>query len=295
MDLQQLKYILAVAEELHFNKAAKKVGISQPTLSMQIQKLEKELGEFLFERTNKSVKLTEAGEQFIPYARSALDTLKSGVEELKNRKDEISGTIKVGFIPTIGPYLLPKVLQQIKRKAPKLKIILHEDTTSIMLDQLKNGTYDLGLLALPIDEPQLVSQNLGHEEFFLAVSKKHPLSQKNAVQVQHLEQVDLLMLQEGHCFRDQALDFCASHQQNPRIIFEGSSLESVMNLIVTEEAATLVPAMALPYNSNSKLKFIPFKNPKPKREIGLLWRLMMPLSPSQKFFIHLLQDTLNNK
>lgn len=285
MDIQQLRYIIALSQELNFNRAAQRVGISQPTLSQQIQKLEDELGEALFERSTKSVRITPAGELFLPHAQAALDTLKAGVNELKEGQTGVAGTIRLAFIPTIGPYILPRVLKIIQKEAPKLKLKLFEETTSVLTENLKRAKFDLGLLALPIEDSGIAAQSFGREEFLLAVHAKHPLVARKFITVQDIAKEKLIMLQEGHCFRDQALEFCSMRRDNDQLVFEGSSLVSVLNLVAAGEGVTLVPKMVQQGSIPRDVKFIPFKGHKPSRELGLIWRMSSPLGRAEKFLI----------
>lgn len=296
MDLQQLRYIIALYEEKHFGRAAKKVGISQPTLSQQIKKLEDELQVILFERSKKQIRLTEAGKTFIPYALAAIKDLKQGIATLKNQSESLTDEIKLGFIPTIGPYLLPKILKEIKSKAPKLKLKLFEETTSVLLENLKAGKFDLGLVALPLLDPQISSQEIGSEEFLLAIPAKSALAKEHpkSISVNNVKKNQLLMLKEGHCFRDQSLDFCHISSGDPRLIFEGSSLTSVLNLVAAGEGITFVPKMAAKSHANQHIKYITFSGKKPKRSIGLIWRHTSALSHSQEFLLDSLTGTLKN-
>lgn len=292
MEIQQLRYIIALSQELNFNKAAQKVGISQPTLSQQIKKLEEELGEPLFERSPHEVRLTNAGRLFLPFARNALQNLKQGVDELKNTQSELSGTLSLAFIPTIGPYILPKVLKVLRKKAPKLKLKLYEETTSVLCENLKNGKFDLGLLALPLEDPSLVTKKLGTESFYLITSKKNPLSLKKTVTTHDVLGENLIMLKEGHCFRDQALDFCNLNERNFQLAFEGSSLVSVLNLVQAEEGVSFVPEMSLEHINKKNLTVLPFKGRTPKRDIGGIWRMTTPLNHTQKFVLSVIEEIL---
>jgi LysR family transcriptional regulator, hydrogen peroxide-inducible genes activator len=292
MELQQLRYIVALSKELNFVRAAKRVGITQPTLSQQIKKLEDELGQPLFERSPHNVRLTSQGQTFVSYAIKALDTLSEGEREIKESKNALKGKISIAFIPTIGPYILPPLLNKLKKKAPDLKLELFEETTSVLVDHLKSGKFDMGILALPIDDHSLVSKELGEEEFFVCVSKEHALAKKETINIKQMLDQDVLMLQEGHCFRDQALEFCSTHHANPHILFEGSSLVSVMNLAAANVGMTLVPKIAVNRSLYSSLKFIPFSKPKPTRKIGAIWRMTFLPNYAQRFVMEMVEDIL---
>lgn len=290
MDLQQIRYVVALAKEGSFQRAARSVGISQPTLSQQVKKLEDELGSPLFERSSHAVRLTVAGEKFIPFAMGALESLSAGSQMVRSEKNALDGLVKLGFIPTVGPYLLPVAIRKLQKQAPNLRLELFEETTSVLVESLKAGKCDLGLLALPVGDSALASRSLGAEEFYLAVSKKHPLASKKQIIASDLSDEPLLMLKEGHCFRDQALDFCRRGNASPQVTFEGSSLVSVMNLVASGDGITLVPKMTVDQTPHAGLKFIPFKDPKPMREIGICWRMTMPLTAVQRFVLDALGE-----
>ena len=289
MELHQLRYIVALSQERNFLRAAKRANITQPTLSHQIKKLEEEIGSPLFERSSHGVRLTKAGEKFIPYAIATLDNLEKGLTELQEERKDISGKISIGAIPTIGPYLLPNILINLKKKAPRLSLVLYEETTSTLLESLKAGKIDLAVLALPVSDAGIVSRSLGKEDFFLAVSKQHPLAKKKQVTAKILKEERLLILQEGHCFSDQALEYCKHSREDTQIIFQGSSLTSVMKLASAGEGLTLVPKMAVSMQENPNLAFIPFAAPKPNRDIGLIWRITAPLTPAHRFLINAIE------
>ncbi len=293
MDIQQLRYVVALSQELHFQRAAQKVNVTQPTLSQQVKKLEDELGAPLFERSPQKVVMTSQGKKFIPHAIFILDRLKKSIHEIKDEsKGEVKGTVSVSAIPTICPYLMPQVITRIKKEAPGLVIELYEETTETTLELLKNGKIDLGVLALPITDRGIASLSFGSEAFYLALSKKHPLASKKKVSVRDVTKEKLLILQEGHCFSQQALDFCKLSRKDSHVIFQGSSLSSVMKLSQSNEGITFIPKMALDSYSSPSLKYIPFNSPEPTRELGVIWRLTAPLNRAQRFLMDTIEKTL---
>lgn len=285
MDLQQIRYVVALADEKHFLRASQKVNISQPTLSQQIKKLEQELGTPLFERAPRRVRLTRSGERFLPYAREILNSLSRGVQDLQEDSGEIRGHVRLAVIPTICAYLIPSLIRDIQNTAPRLILELYEETTSTLLERLKEGETDLGILSGPIHEKGISSLTLGHEKFYLAVSRHHPLAARSRVHPKDLSAEKLLVLQEGHCFGAQSLEYCKRSVRNPQIIFKGSSLLSVMRLAAAGEGVTFVPAMAVAAGFHRDLKFIPFKSPEPTREITAVWRLSSPLLRSHQHLL----------
>ncbi len=294
MELQQLRYVVALSQERNFLRAAKRANITQPTLSHQIKKLEEELGTPLFERSSHGVRLTAAGEKFIPHAIATIDGLEKALSELRAGTKDISGKIAIGAIPTIAPYLIPDILIKLRKEAPHLSLKLYEETTSLLLESIKAGKIDIGILSLPIADAGLVSRSIGKEEFFLAVSKKHALSKKRQITSKEIKEENLLILQEGHCFADQALEYCGHPRKDTRVVFEGSSLSSVLKLASVGRGLTLVPKMAAAERENPNLAFIRFTSPKPSREIGIVWRVTAPLTPAHRFFIDVAAKTFRH-
>lgn len=293
MDLQQIRYVVLLSQELHFLRASKKANVSQPTLSQQIQKLERELGTPLFERSPRNVRLTAQGKKFLPHAIAALDSLQKGVRELADERDVAAGIIRLGVIPTICPYLLPGALARLARIAPLLKIELHEETTPVLVDDLKSGRLDLAILALPLPDKGVSVLTLRREPFFVAVSRSHRLADRKSLGRKDLLAEKLLILREGHCFGQQSMDFCKISRQDPQITFEGGSLASVMAMAELGQGITFVPQMAVPSAGSSRLKFIPLL-PKDQsyREIGIAWRLSSPLDKGHRVFMETVGEAL---
>lgn len=283
MDLQQLRYVVAVYHERHFGRAADRVHISQPTLSQQIKKLERELGAALFERSPRGVSVTPAGEKFLPRALAVLETLEKAVGELGADAKEVRGLLRVAAIPTVGAYLLPGVVARLRKTAPRLSLELHDLTTSLLLEHLKQGRVDIGVLATDVNERGLVGRTVGREPFYLAAEKSHPLARRNRVSLKEVMREKLLILQEGHCFRNQALAYCRLEAQDPRVVFQGSSLTSVMRMAAAKEGVTLVPRMAA--EAHGALKFIRFAPPEPARDIVVAWRVTTPLGRAHDLLI----------
>lgn len=282
MEMQELRYAAAVYRERHFVRAANRAHVSQPTLSQGLKKLERELGAALFERSPRGVRVTPAGEKFIHKILPALAALDGAAEDLIADAGEPTGVVRLGAIPTVGPYVVPRALPLLRKCAPRLTVEIHEVTTSLLLGQLKDGRLDLGLLALPVGERGFTARPFGEEPFRLAVAPDHPLARKKTVSVRDLAEERMLVLQEGHCFRQQSLAFCKMAANDPRVIFEGSSLGSVMRLAAAGEGVTLVPRIAADPGESPGLRFIPFERPEPRRQIGALWRSGAAGTPGQK-------------
>jgi LysR family hydrogen peroxide-inducible transcriptional activator len=275
MELHQLRYALAVHREKHFGRAAQSVPISQPTLSQQIHKLERELGVRLFERSPHGVRTTPAGERFMTTAAAGLETLDRAATETKEGADALTGTVRLGAIPTAAPYLLPDLLSTLKSNAPRVVLEFHELTTALLMDAVKAGRVDIGLLALPVGDPGFETRVLGEDPFYLAVAARHPLAGKKRLRLSDIASEPLLILQEGHCFRNQSLAFCKMAGRDPRVVFEGSGLESVMRVAATGAGVTFVPRLAVRASEHPGLRFIPFQPPAPSRTLGGLWRSTM--------------------
>lgn len=288
IEISHFRSFVVLSQTLHFGKAAEQLRITQPSLSQQIKKLEDELKVILFERNPHFVKLTRVGNQFLPHALKVLEAHDQALQVLSHDKNPLEGVVRLAFIPTIGPYVLPKLVKILRQKAPHIKLELYELTTTLLIEQLKQGAFDLGVVALPIQDSGLVSASLGKEDFVLAVSKTHPLALKRHVKLNDLSREDVLMLKEGHCFREQALEFCANHNSNLKVTFEGSSLVSVMNLVSANLGVTLVPQMAT-HKASNDLQFVKFASPQPHREIGLVWRMSYGLKAREKFLLEVMK------
>lgn len=292
MEILSLKCLATLSETFHFRAAAEKLGMTQSNLSQHIKKIEKEWGVIFFERNNKTVRLTAEGKAHIKDVKKILNDLIQLDYKIRESQDKISGLVTLSAIPTMAPYILPKLIPLLAKTAPNISLTIREETTSVLIKNIKEGKSDIGILALPITDEGLVTRKITSDDFYLAVPKKHELTQKKAITPQDLSGEKFLMLQEGHCFRDQALEFCERSQQNPNVVFEGSSLNSILNLVAIGYGITFIPALALDYHSHSRLKFIPFKAPSPQRDLGICWRFTMPLTKTQRHIIDCIEMVL---
>jgi LysR family hydrogen peroxide-inducible transcriptional activator len=273
MTLRDLEYLVALAETRHFGRAAERVHVSQPTLSTQLRKLEEFLGVTLIERRPRRVALTPAGEAVAERARHILrdaDDIRALARALQ---DPLAGQLKVGFIPTLGPYLLPRIAPRITRALPKLQLILHEYQTAPLVDRVVAGELDLAVLALPADTRGLVTRSLFAEAFLVAMPEHHRLTAKKRVKSADFAGEKLLLLEEGHCLRDQALEVCdraGTEEQD----FRATSLETLRQMVAAGLGITLLPRLAAegPFASARGLVVRPFAPPAPNRVIGAAWR-----------------------
>ena len=270
MNLRDLQYLVAVADQQHFGKAAQHCHVSQPTLSMQLKKLEEYLGVQLFERTNKQVMITPAGEEIAERARKVLQGAQEIREIAKTSQDPLAGEFRLGAFPTLAPYFLPQVAPAIARKLPKLKLLLVEEKTEQLLDKLKAGTLDAALVALPVEEEGFGSTPLFDDPFLLAVPLSHPLAKHKHVNQSDLRGEQLLLLEEGHCLRNQALEVCSLIGTSEQQDFRATSLETLRQMVVTGVGITLIPKLAM--KKNDGIAYVPFAKLGVSRTIGLVWR-----------------------
>ena len=246
MNIRDLKYIVAVAELEHFSKAAQECFVSQPALSGQIRKLEDQLNVRLFERTKRAVRITPAGEQIIIHAKAILDLVDQIEETAKAFTDPFAGLLRVGMIPTIGPYLTPTLLPAITRGLPQLELKLLEDITPILERGLIEGQIDAAFLATPTRDSRLTEISLYDEPFWVALPNKHPLAEQDIIDVYDISMEEILLLEDGHCFRDQILSFCKTAlSTQPNFKTQNTSLTTILALVGAGAGVTLVPAISL--------------------------------------------------
>lgn len=274
MNLRDLKYLVALAELRHFGKAAQACFVSQPTLSMQIRKLEEELGVALFERAPRKVMLTPAGQDMVQRARRILAEVEQMKEAARRSKDPEAGSLRLGVFPTLGPYLLPHVVPQLRERFPQLELLLVEEKSDVLLQRLREGRLDAALLALPLHDEQLHAQFLFEEPFVLAAPVQHPLAQGEALSMDELSDETLLLLEDGHCLRDQALDVCRLSGAQEKAGFRATSLETLRQMVAAGVGVTLLPALAVhaPVAQPRNIRLVPFRDPPPSRRIALVWR-----------------------
>jgi LysR family transcriptional regulator, hydrogen peroxide-inducible genes activator len=274
MNLKDLKYLVALADTGHFGKAAERTFVSQPTLSAQLKKLEEYLGVKLVERQPRNVQLTEVGKQVVVRARRMLDEGDQIVALARSNKDPLAGRLKLALIPTIGPYLLPRVMQKIRKALPQLGLMLYEHQTEALLKRLHDGEIDLGIMALPIAQDGMETRELYEEAFTVALPNHHALAAKSTIKVQDLKGQTLLLLEDGHCLRDQALEVCSRIDIREAEDFRATSLETLRQMVVAGLGITLLPETAVesPFGSQRGLTIRQFSKPVPTRTVGAVWR-----------------------
>lgn len=274
MNLRVLEYLVAVADLRHFSRAAEQCHVSQPTLSTQIRKLEEELGVQLIERNPRQIMLTPAGEKIVARARQVLSQIDDIRTLAQRAADPHSGTVRIGIFPTLGPYLLPHVIPELRTRYPRLTLRLVEEKTSTLLDLLSLGQLDAALLALPLAQTWLHQRILFEEPFVLVTPARHALARKQQVDMQDLEREELLLLEDGHCLRDQALEVCQLAGAHEHLDFHATSLETLRYMVAANAGITLMPTLSVspPMADTDNLVTRPFRSPAPKRTIAMVWR-----------------------
>lgn len=291
MNLKDLKYLLALAEYRHFGKAAKACSVSQPTLSIQLKKLEQVLGVQLFERGQKRVLITASGLSIIEQAKHVLSAMNELERLAKLAKDPFSAELRLGLIPSLGPYLLPHILPVIKQQLPKLVLYLYEDKTEVLLTQLNQGNLDAVILALPVQHKGMTVETLFREPFFLVMPASHLLHHKKELHLKDLNHDNLLLLEEGHCLRDQSLEICRKKNNlKEKTNYRATSLETLRNMVASGAGITLLPLLAL--EKHPLIVNKPFSAPVPERKIGILWRKDSALESCCKKLATLIENTL---
>jgi LysR family hydrogen peroxide-inducible transcriptional activator len=275
--LRQLRYFNALARQGHFGRAAEACAISQPALSMQIKDLEDALGGVLLERSPRQVALTTFGEEAAPRVRDILRLVDELEDLARASRDRLAGRLRIGMIPTIAPYLLPEVIGNLTHMHPELDIHVRETLTPKLIEELADGRLDTAIVALPVSEPSLVEVALFSEHFLLVRPGED--EGKPVPSSKMLRTMRLLLLEEGHCFRDQALSFCNMQSSPPREVLDASSLSTLVQMVSAGIGVTLIPEMAVAVETRSaSVSVTRFKNPQPSRTIGMVWRKTSPLA-----------------
>ncbi len=280
MTLTELKYIVAVARARHFGHAAEACYVAQPTLSVAIKKLEDELGVVLFERGGAEISVTPLGAQIIAQAERVLEQTAAIKELAKQNKDPLAGALRLGVIYTIAPYLLPPLVTTLIRQVPQMPLILQENFTVRLLELLRQGELDAAIMALPLPEHGMSMQALYDEPFVVAVPKQHAWAARSEIPAQDLKSETMLLLGNGHCFRDQVLEVCpemarfSSPGNGMQRTFEGSSLETIRHMVASGIGLTVLPRASVPdmAPANGMLHFLPFAPPVPSRRVVIVWR-----------------------
>lgn len=284
MNLRDLRYLVALAEHKHFGRAAEASFVSQPTLSTQIKKLEEELGVALVERTPRKVLLTEVGRDIAQRAREVLNEVDQIRAIARRTLDPESGTVRLGIFPTLGPYLLPHVVPRVRERFPRLELLLVEEKTEVLLRQLREGRLDAAALALPVHDDQLHAEFLFEEPFLLAVPERHELARRKLLKLDDIADQNLLLLEEGHCLRDQALEVCHLSGASEKSGFRATSLETLRQMVAANVGVTLLPALAVkpPVPRSENIHLLQFRGHVPSRRVAMFWRKSSAVAPFLK-------------
>ncbi len=297
MNLRDLKYLIAVAETRHFGKAAERCFVSQPTLSGQIKKLEDELGVMLFERTNRSVEITPTGEEILAHARLIIEQADLIHRLAESHHDPMAGALRIGAIPTISPYLMPLILAPLKRQYPQLRLVLSEEMTEILLQRLRNHEIDAAFLATPVSGQDLQAIPLYDEPFWLAHPSQHDFSHKQTITSHDLDTTDLLLLSEGHCLADQAMEVChmkERSQQGELADLRAASLETLIQLVGAGFGSTLIPALAIKgsWSNDKNIVIRPLSVSDAYRRVSLVFRSTYPRTQALETLVQIVLSQL---
>jgi LysR family hydrogen peroxide-inducible transcriptional activator len=281
MTLTELRYIVAVARERHFGKAAVLCNVSQPTLSVAIKKLEEELGVAIFERRSSELSISPVGERIIEQAQQTLEAASSVKQVAEHGKNQLAGPLRIGAIHTIGPYLFPELIPLLRKAAPDMPLVIEENYTSVLTEKLKTGKLDIIIIALPFEEHGIVSKPLYREPFVVLLPVAHTLTARESINSKCLEKENVLLLGQGHCFRDHVIEACPDCVPKPGLegdlphTVEGSSLETIRHMVVSGLGVTVLPCTAAGAHSYSQrlLAIRRFSKPIPSRTVALAWRI----------------------
>ena len=282
MTLTELRYVVAVARERHFGRAAEACYVSQPTLSVAVRKLEDELGTSLFERSSTEVTVTPVGQRIVEQAQRVLEEAAAIPQIASHGQDELNGVLKLGIIYTIGPYLLPQLIPMLRTLAPKMPLLIEENYTAELSERLKQGKLDVIILSLPYSAPGICTEEVYDESFSVLMPSGHPLEKERSVNSDQLADEDLLLLGPGHCFRDQVLQVCPDCNQvsvtsdNIQKTLEGSSLETIRLMVASGMGVTVLPQTSVNGYAQEMTAVRPFAEPAPRRTVALAWRKSFP-------------------
>lgn len=297
LKLKDLHYLVAVADTRHFGHAATRCHVSQPTLSAQLKKLEEYLGVQLVERQPRRIQLTEAGEAIVARARRMIEASEEILAIAHEQRDPLSGRLRLSLLPTIGPYLLPLVATRIRRALPRVDLMLYEYQTDPTLEHLHAGELDVAILALPVHDDGLVQRELYAEPFVVALPAAHPLARRSSLKPADLDGQTLLLLEDGHCLRDQALEVCSHAGVKEKQDFRATSLETLRQMVASGAGITLLPELASKgaYGGARGVVTVPFARPVPVRRVGAVWRKTSARGAAIEAVCDVIRETLDRQ
>lgn len=291
MEVHQLRYVVAIARTGSFSRAAQDCHVSQPSLSQQVRKLEEELGERLFERDRRRTRPTASGERFVARATRILDELAEAEREARETHSVTRGQVTLGILPTIAPYFLPPLVATFAEEFPGVQIVIQEDTTAVLTSLAASYEVDLAIASLPIRDPGFEVVPLFTEELVLAVPPAHPLARKKSIAPSDLETSTFVLMREGHCLGDQALNFCQQGGIQPRVISRSSQVETIRRLVHAGLGISLIPRMAAIERTADQPVYRSLRNPRPERTVAVFWNRRRPLSRAAQAVLDLLRKT----
>lgn len=289
MEMHQLRYTVAVARNGNFSRAAEQCRVAQPSLSQQIQKLEDELGERLFDRLKSGVKLTPAGELFLLRAARILDEAEAARREIRDAHALAHGVLNIGVLPTIAPYFLPGIIARFSAAFPGIEVVVHEDTTARLLKLAAACEVDLAILSLPIDESAFDKQTLFTEDLLVALPPDHPFAKRRTIRAADLESERFILMKEGHCLGDQVLSFCNRREINPKVSCRSAQIETVQALVEAGLGVSLIPAMACHEGRDASPIYRKLDSPRPTRTIAVVWPKQRPPNRAATEFLRCLR------
>ncbi len=292
MEVHQLRYVVAIARTGSFSRAAGDCHVSQPSLSQQVRKLEDELGERLFERDRRRTRLTSSGERFVMRATRILDELAEAEREARETHQVTRGQVSVGVLPTIAPYLLPPIIGDFTARFPGVQVVIHEDTTATLASLVASYEVDIAVASLPLRDPGFEIVPLFTEELLLAVPPDHPLAHKKSLTSADLEAATFVLMKEGHCLGDQALQFCHQSGVQPRVISRSAQVETIRRLVHAGLGISLVPKMAAAQAAPDQPVYRSLRAPQPQRTVVAFWNRRRPLSRAAAAFLEALRESL---
>jgi len=295
MEMHQLKYFLAVAETGSFSRAAKRCNVSQPSLSQQIIKLEQQVGQPLFDRTGRRVILTQAGQLLLEHARTILMTVENATRQLKSAGQESRVGLSVGVIPTIAPYLLPKVIGSFLKSHPNLELTIQEDYTERLIAGLCEGKLDIAIAALPINDDQIVVETLGTDALLLALPQGHRLTRKRRIKTDDVRDERFVLISEMHCLGEQVMSFCRQHEFQPSVVCRSAQISTVQAMVALGQGISLLPAMARNAYRSSRLVYCEFGDEKPSRTIIAAYHRHRYRIPQAQEFVEAVRLQLGNE
>jgi LysR family hydrogen peroxide-inducible transcriptional activator len=295
MEMHQLRYVVAVARAGNFSRGAEQCHVSQPSLSQQIQKLEQELGERLFDRLRRTARLTPQGEAFVRHAVHILEEVDAAAREASESRSLLRGVLSVGVLPTIAPYLLPRLLSRFEKEHPGIEVLIHEDMTANLVKQLFAFEIDFAVVSEPLHDRRLAAGLLQTEELLLALPRRHRLVRKRSISISDLEKERFIVMKEGHCLGDQVLDFCSRRDLRANVGFRSAQLETIQALVQAGIGLSLIPSMAAKPGRRDRPEYRSLPSPRPVRRIVAAWPRQRPPGRAASELLRMASENLSGK